>query len=330
MEDFIGFLQQLPLQLVLMTCGSGIMFILWMGWLVYRRRQSLKKRRESNHQPQAENISVQKQPPAAKNPPPDPDPLPEPDFDALMMPIMPAPVNLPTDSAQDEPDEPNESEETPQAAPPAEEESSPLQEAVMSTQNPTGSANPMDSANPVDSVEVMRIWRDLADGSLVIQMGGQRYRKMDEIDSPELRRRFQALVRELGRIAFQTAKQGPPQQQAAAPVQPAPPPPSASKPQQKRPHMLEQVVRVSTGQPATPEPAEEEQVGIAHQIEEFLQQKLSQSAAFRHRSIHVRTGHDGGIRIEVDGHFYDAVDEVAEDEARAFIQDAIQEWSARQ
>ncbi len=330
MSDLGGLFQQLPPQLVLWVCGFGILSILSVGWLVYRRGQSLKKRRESARQPQTEAIPVQEQPSTAKDPPPDP--LPEPDFDALMMPVIPS-------FSQAEPDEP---QETTQASPPAVEtfepevESPPLQEAVMSTQNPTGSTNlsdsasPMDSANPMDSVEVMRIWRDLADGSLIIQMGGQRYRKMDEIDSPELRRRFQALVRELGRIAFQPAKQGPSQQQAAAPMQPAPPPPSTSKPQQKRPHMLEQVVRVSTGQPATPEPAEEEQVGIAHQIEEFLQQKLSQSAAFRHRSIHVRTGHDGGIRIEVDGHFYDAVDEVEEDEARAFIQDTIQEWSARQ
>jgi hypothetical protein len=69
---------------------------------------------------------------------------------------------------------------------------------------------------------------------------------------------------------------------------------------------------------------------MAEQIEELLQYRLMGSPDLRHRSILVRSSADGGVRIEVDGRFYDGVGDVEDAEVRAFIQSIIQEWEARQ
>ncbi len=54
---------------------------------------------------------------------------------------------------------------------------------------------------PPDTVEVMRLWRDVVDGTLVIQIGGQHFRSMPEIREAGQERRFMAILRDLARIA---------------------------------------------------------------------------------------------------------------------------------
>ena len=59
------------------------------------------------------------------------------------------------------------------------------------------SVTPSKLSDPAGAVEVMRVWRDLGDGSLLIELDGQRFRAPREIPSAELARRFVNVVREL-------------------------------------------------------------------------------------------------------------------------------------
>jgi hypothetical protein len=72
-----------------------------------------------------------------------------------------------------------------------------------------------------------------------------------------------------------------------------------------------------------------ELINVADEIEALLQQRLASNPSLAHRSIHVQPSITGGVRIVVDGTSYEAVDEVSDPEARAFIQETIQEWNAR-
>ena len=205
---------------------------------------------------------------------------------------------------------------------------------------------------PADAVEVMRVWRDLSDGSLIIQMGDQRYRSVSEIANTELMRRFSAVVRELWNMVNNGGNPGLPGR--AQNALPAPetmgtvPPPEgsagglkariglltqqaetdeASKPRPAG--FFKQVTRTALGQspaPAKPEPRRD---GIADAVEQFLQFKLSHTPQFQMRSIHVRSAIDGGVRIEVDGHYYDGVGDVIDADVREFLLATLREWDAR-
>jgi hypothetical protein len=71
------------------------------------------------------------------------------------------------------------------------------------------------------------------------------------------------------------------------------------------------------------------ELNLAEAIEAYLQHKLRHTPEYAARSIHVHPSPDGGVAIEVDGTFYDAVGDVAEADVRGFLSAAIQEWQER-
>lgn len=175
----------------------------------------------------------------------------------------------------------------------------------------------------------MRILRDLNDGSLIIQIGNQRYRSPNDIQNPDLARRFTAVIRELwmmingstnrnrlgeaadsGIVGMKT--------RAATLLNPDSEP---SKPMLTRGRSASNVSTPPTAVPPG---------GIVGSVEEFLQTKLSVSPQFAARSIHIRPSHDHGIKIDVDGHYYDRIDEVVDPDVREFLFSLMREWEARQ
>ncbi len=216
-----------------------------------------------------------------------------------------------------------------------------------------------DMPAPPDSIELLRVWRDLSDGSLIIEIGGQRFTSAAELQGANLDRRFVNVVRDLTNLL-----KGAPQQPAAAskldapkpaPVAPAAPrraapsvpaaPSAASdipdKPTPKLPDlngempsmspstMFRQMGRVAMGY--KPPPSEETpNLSIPDQIEAVLQRRLMDMPEYADRSIHVRPSPFGGVRIEVDGEFFDGVGDVPDDEVRAMIQDVVREWEEGQ
>jgi hypothetical protein len=195
----------------------------------------------------------------------------------------------------------------------------PAQEAAMTnTQNDSQKPASVDMG---DAVEVMRVWRDLSDGSLIIEMGNQRYRSIAEIKSPDLVRRFTAIVRELASLVSNTRTTG---------EIPAAPPASmgiikAQAESMPRPSVLGNLGR--QGKP--PSISSEPPSGIANAVEEFLQFKLSTTSQFARRSIHIKPSPNQGIIIEVDGNRYEAISDVEDLEVRDFLSSMMEEWSAR-
>jgi hypothetical protein len=202
---------------------------------------------------------------------------------------------------------------------------------------------------PGDAIEVFRIYRDLADGALIVEIHGQRYRSLGEITDAQVGRRFLGNVKALAHFArlgdveipdeWGAESPSSPRGESAASVSPAqssqplppPPPPPTSTPA-SRPPESPSLLGGLFGRGAKPtEPEEEIDVRpMAEQIEELLQYRLTASPDLRHRSIHVRSAVDGGVRIEVDGRYYDGVGDVEDEDVREFIQSIIREWEARQ
>jgi len=193
---------------------------------------------------------------------------------------------------------------------------------------------PQRSESSGDAVEVMRIYRDLSDGKLIIQMGDQRYRALDDIKNPDLARRFTGLVREL--VSMINTASG--RTQTVTGEMPSVPPPNTSvggmksriglltaEPEPPKRDFIQNFTRVAMAQTDIPQ----ESTGIANAVEEFLQFKLANTPQFSARSIHIRPAHDQGIRIEVDGHYFDGIGDVIDPDVRDFLRSLMQEWEAR-
>jgi hypothetical protein len=206
---------------------------------------------------------------------------------------------------------------------------------VYEEENAVMQPNPENTEiNLGDTVEVMRILRDINDGSLIIAMGGGHYRHISDIQSPDLSRRFSAVVRELwAMIGGAGAPVNPPRANNTIP--PVVAPPDATKlgrltaePEKQRPHMLRQVAKQVMGQ--SDKQTEDPTRGIANAVEEFLQFKLANTPTLASRSIHIRPAPNHGVKIEVDGHYYDNIEDVVDADIRDFLFSTMKEWEARQ
>ncbi|PJF41951.1 MAG: hypothetical protein CUN55_10815 [Phototrophicales bacterium] len=179
---------------------------------------------------------------------------------------------------------------------------------------------------PEDAVEIMRVWRDVTEGVLIIQMGQRIFQTIPELGDRTFARRFIAVVEELGRTAQAGALSiGLPapnfQKRTAVFSQ------QGDWANQSKPVAPPLVTASEAITPVQPTP----KVGsIADQIEELLQFRLMQSPIYQQRSIHVRSNPDGSLRIEVDGRSYAEVEDVIDPDIRDFIRNVIREWEARQ
>lgn len=201
----------------------------------------------------------------------------------------------------------------------------------------------MDQSLPTpDAVEVMRVWRDLSDGSLIVEMNGTRFQTIAAMQDQGLAKRFFNLIRDLVQMAKAGAHAAgikAPQFDSPSSIlpqpgewsdanQPLPNPASTPTGYPERPSLTADPLN-SIKNPVVGAEASDDR-GIADSIEEFLQYRLMQTPTFKHRNIHIRPAMDGSIRIQVDDRYYEAVSDIADADARAFIQGTIREWEARQ
>jgi hypothetical protein len=221
----------------------------------------------------------------------------------------------------------------------------------------------------VDAVEVMSVMRDVVNGNLIVQISDKAFQNLADRGDPDSRDRFMKVMRELSQIAAQVNKTStastttaPAQEQDAQPAsesasepeaQPAsspaprpklsttlPPPPPLEEgalpgdlpkfrlddqpPPAPPPGLIRGVIG---GKKPTSQPVPE--LNIAGAIEAYLQHKLRNTPDYAGRNIHVHPSPDGGVSIEVDGRFFDAVSDVDDADVREFIATAIQEWQDR-
>jgi hypothetical protein len=203
----------------------------------------------------------------------------------------------------------------------------------------------------VDAVEVMTVMRDVVNGNLIVQMSDKAYQSLAESGDGDSRDRFMKVMRELSQLAATVSKTPPaapapePEVKAAPAPKPRlssalPPPPPTEEgalpgdlprfrledqpPPMPPPGLIRGVIG-GRKPPAPPIP----EINIAGAIEAYLQHRLRSTQEYVGRSIHVHPSPDGGVSIEVDGRFFDAVSDVDDAEVREFIATAIQEWQDR-
>ncbi|NPV66454.1 MAG: hypothetical protein HPY64_04835 [Anaerolineae bacterium] len=215
-----------------------------------------------------------------------------------------------------------------------------------------GAATSRPASAPPDAVEVMRLWRDVTDGTLIVQIGDQSFRSLAEIRVAGHERRFMAALRELTIIARAVPAEAPPTPEPSPALVEQPAPPAAQPtPSVKIPpappvappidlitdttppaepigsffdnvrKLVQSGGRVPAGAPVP--------LSIPEQIDAVLQQMLLRTPEFTGRRIHIRQSVAGGVLIEVDDNSYEAVADIADDAVRAFVQEAIREWELR-
>lgn len=236
--------------------------------------------------------------------------------------------------------------------------SMPVAQPIAAPARPTRKGTAVIAVNDGDAseaVEVMSILRDVMDGRLLVQMGDKTFQNIN--NDAEFKERFNKLMRELAQVAQRPGTPAAPPSEPTA-VEPAaqeaeaptplaslvnePPPPSTPKYTPPPPPMADgrmpgdlpsyrlednPLQERKRGQKMEVKPVQE--VNIAGAIEAYLQYKIQRTPEYAGRSLHIYPSPDGGVSIEVDGKFYDAVGDVADADARAFIAGAIQEWQER-
>jgi hypothetical protein len=208
-----------------------------------------------------------------------------------------------------------------------------------------------------DAVEVMAVMRDVVNGNLIVQISDKAYQGLAESGDADSRDRFMKVMQELSQIAVKvnkaraastaSAPTQEPEVKAAPPPAPKPklsstlpPPPPTEEgalpgdlpkfrledqpPPMPPPGLIRGVIG---GKKPTAPPVPE--INIAGAIEAYLQHRLRSVPGYAGRSIHVHPSPDGGVSIEVDGRFFDAVSDVDDAEVREFIATAIAEWQDR-
>lgn len=244
----------------------------------------------------------------------------------------------------------------PRSAPPPTNIADALAKGTLNVRLSDGTIAP---AEPTVSV-----LRDRADGRLLVFMDGVGYRTL--IDQPDARKRFTALMKELAQAVAETPPPRP--VDSPAPAYESAPLPDDSDfdlpdvdslvslpnetPQTRRPAMpikdanraagsfdLPDYRALNKEENVTPggflrrgklELSPLPELNIAGAIESYLQHKLMQTGAFAGRKIHVHPATDGGVVIEVDGSYFEHVNDINDTEVRNFINAAIQEWQERQ
>jgi hypothetical protein len=333
--------------LLIITCAAGL---IWIGLMALVMQRAAERRRRAQlgleplpaihvtayrwimnaiNPPDAGKAAApERSRPAARS-----EPMPAPDLEMLT-------GDLPQPDLAD-----MTGHDVPRAAPetvsPTPEPEPPVEEAADFTP-PTESGVGEDTTpeqpsqgEPPDSVELLRVWRDLTDGALVVEIGGKRFRSLSELRGADLERQFRNVVRDLDALSApprpappsrSAAKdETPPRKTRAKQPPPEEPPPAAMGPGA----MLRQMRRAAMGQ--APEPVEQKpERSIADQIEDLLQARIAETPSFSGREIHVRPSLAGGVRIEVDGKFYDGVGDVDDGDVRDLLAGVVREWEESQ
>ncbi len=155
------------------------------------------------------------------------------------------------------------------------------------------------SGEVVEGAEMLILLRERQTNRLVVQIGDEAYTGTEDRINPEFRRRFVTLMKELSGVAPQLGRGA----KAAAAPQQAP----ATSP------AVTNTEPVASG-------------SVAEQIEHHLQAHLRQTGAFAGRSIHVKDATDGGVRIEVDGAYFDSVGAITDPDIKRAIKKAVATW----
>lgn len=320
-----GFLTQIPTSLVLMVCGSGLLLFLVFAWFVYFK-PLYKKRREKEMLEAEKNVSPPPAPVAPSTPapvvPPPAQPVIDlddsdddlPDLGLLVgeeIPVAPVVDVVPEPVAVVAPPEP--------IAPVIPVPSAPVVPHVVGRND----ASRLDTGHLFNGEPVLNIVRDERDGRLVVVMDGVAYRSLAGKDA--LKKQFVDIMRDLNQVVTQPDDNPPTgEPMPLEDVAPATPYLGEGVPGKLPSFRMED--HMTPTNKGSYEVTSIPELNLAESIEAYLQHKIRNTPAYRARVIHVLPAIGGGVRIQVDDVYYEAVSDVADADVRGFIQEAIQEW----
>ncbi|MDZ4770677.1 MAG: hypothetical protein SGJ24_16245 [Chloroflexota bacterium] len=341
-SGFEAFFRQIPLGLVVMFCGSGALLFGAIGFITWQRGQRRRDRKQSETIfPSPGYVPAQVNPSYTE---------PYPIFER-QSPTMTQPNIIPPSDADDMPpyntdyddDLPDLESLSHPAAPPtpptamAHAYTMPSAEAHIDPETIVpGEARPttgyrvvLANGETTDTIEILTVLRDIADGSLIIQIGEQLHRYPPVNADADFTRRLSGVLNALTGASISIPAQPPAYPLAAAPLPLTPPRPGAT-PGDLPKFRLEDLPPMQPRRNRNAPKVDIPQINVGSAIETFLQHKRGVNGDFPGRAIHVRSGVGGSIVIEVDGQFFESVGDVGDADVRAYLQDTIAEWQSRQ
>jgi len=229
------------------------------------------------------------------------------------------------------------------ATPPAEPEPEPKQKQ----------STPAPAEMPAHPGEVMRVIRDDKTGRILVQVEGEKYTHIREIQDAQVGRRVLWAIADLIRFtggmaanprAVRSIARSIPEQaethpgSSDTPDRPTPPadqptitrlsatPPLQPPERPQRYSMVDFFRRGFQTQPITSAPSP---LSFIDEIEAILQQRISQLPAPLSQTVHVRTSSEGRLQIEVGLSVYSSPDEVPDPQIRDLIKASVAEWENR-
>ena len=210
--------------------------------------------------------------------------------------------------------------------------------------------------------EIMRVLRDGDTGAIIVEVEGNRYRRLTEIQDGRIGNQILEAIADLikftgGIVRGQWApasptpvvptREMPPQPQVVEPASPAravaAEPPgsdeeeaflqrlregdlqvSQTPPKEAQPSIMSYFTRRRTPQAA----AEGIRAGgtFIDEIEEILQRMSSTAPTPLGQEVHVGTSPEGGLQIQVGTQYFSSADEVPDPTIRGLIKAAVKEW----
>ncbi len=210
-------------------------------------------------------------------------------------------------------------------------------------------------------IALMQILRVPPLGKLVVEVNDQRYQDVAEISDEQVKRLILAAIGELVNFAGgygtlvdaglapaietpqtpQTPVQGvepdPSRRQKQAEflatleaerdaIKDAPPPPKPSLLNSLRPRSKEESIKTFL-EDESPSPPKRE-LSIVEQIDLILQDLIATDPVLAQRSIHLEQDPSGGLRIAVDGKYYQKPAQIEEQKIQVYIKRALKAWES--
>jgi hypothetical protein len=221
---------------------------------------------------------------------------------------------------------------------------------------------PRERIEPMKLKEIMRVLRDEDTGAIVVEVGGRRYRQLIEIRDGRIGNQVLEAIADLikftgGIITGQWAaasvtpavptREMPPQSQVVEPVSPPRAvdvePTGSDEEEAFLRRLREGDLQVGETLPKEAQPsimgyftrrrkpqAAAEGTGAGgtfiDEIETILQRMISTAPTPPSEEVHVRTGPDGSLQIQVGGQYFSSADEVPNPAIRDLIKAAVKEW----
>lgn len=221
---------------------------------------------------------------------------------------------------------------------------------------------PRERIEPMKLKEIMRVLRDEDTGAIVVEVEGRRYRQLVEIRDGRIGNQLLEAIADLikftgGIVRGQWAaasitpvvpsKEMPLRSQVVEPASPPRAvdvePPDSDEEEAFLRRLREGGLQVDKTPPKEAQPsimgyftrrrkpqAAAEGTGAGgtfiDEIEAILQRMISTAPIPPSKEVHVRTGPDGGLQIQVGGQYFSSADEVANPAIRDLIKAAVKEW----